>query len=474
VESTSDFLARLLQYEVDESHPLSSYRERIEAGVALVDQQYLHDPMLHGRMLVFLGGIYASAQEARRADELYQRAYEVGRESHDPELMSYALCERVHNDTFAGSYADTTQRLAQARQLLERIDHPDADLQATCLTAQSRVEVNLGHFSAAEKLSLQAKRVVEEDGSTYRPIYGDILSQLSNLYLNSDRPRDMLRTMELLGRIEDSNGRGHTSERMWTHQNIASALISMGEIRDAMLECTLSNQGLAELSGSGVLPIANVINYAGLLGRMGRSEEALKSIEIAIQQARSAGNQDALLRALLVKGKILLSRERWDEADLVLNEAASHAAGDRSGHYVSTLLESYRMLLDMARGHLESAHRHRDRSLQLAGYHTESSPLALGRVLQMAAEVALAERASADAEQYAQDALTLFERLARGSDTSADVGEALLHLAQARAGRGPKAEVRSLLTRAVRCLSNGLSPDHPLTVRARTLLATQS
>jgi hypothetical protein len=92
----------------------------------------------------------------------------------------------------------------------------------------------------------------------------------------------------------------------------------------------------------------------------------------------------------------------------------------------------------------------------------------------MAAEVALAQHDTADAEQFADDARALFERLARGSNTSADVGEALLHLARARMSKDSAPDIRSLLDRALQCLSNGLTPDHPLAVEARTLLAAQS
>jgi len=337
------------------------------------------------------------------------------------------------------------------------------------------VAADQGDFAGAEKLSLQAKRVVEEDGSVYRQIYGEILSQLSNLYLAADRPQDMLRITELMGRVQDMNGRDHTSERMWTHENAASALVTMGEIRGALAELRLSNQGLLELSDSGVLPIPSRIGYANALGRMGQFDEALETIDVAVEEARSAGSPVALARGLLIKANMLLQLKRWEQAELVLHEVmSSDLGGGAAGQYVNTLLESYTSLLDSARQDWESAHRHRDRSLQLAGYRRTTSPVVQARVLQMAAASSLAEHDTAHAQQYAKDALALFEGLARGPDTSADVGEALLHLAQSRMNEASKAEIRILLTRAVRCLSNGLAPDHPLTVEARALLATQA
>jgi eukaryotic-like serine/threonine-protein kinase len=474
VEATNEFLGQLLLSDHGPKSAATNYRERIDAAVERLERQYRNAPKFRGRMLVYFADVYGTAQENRRANELLERAHEIGREDNDPELMAYALCDRVLSDTSAGITEGTTQRLTEAQQLLRRTDHAGADVQAACLVAQSAEAADLGDFAGAEKLSLQAKQVIEEDGSEYRQIYGEILSQLSNLYLAADRPQDMLRTIELVGRIQDSNGRDHTSERMWTHENAATALVTMGEIRGALGELRVSNQGMLELSDSGVLPIPSRINYASALGRMGRFDEAMKTIDVAIEEARSAGSPGALARGLLVKANMLLQLKRWEQAEIVIREVTSPDLGGASGQYVSTLVESYTMFLDSARQDWSSAHRRRDRALQLAGYHRTTSPVTQARVLQMAAAAALAEHDTANAEQFAKEALVLFEGLARGPDTSADVGEALMHLAQARMDEASKVEIRSLLTRAVRCLSNGLAPDHPLTLEARALLAAQT
>jgi hypothetical protein len=83
----------------------------------------------------------------------------------------------------------------------------------------------------------------------------------------------------------------------------------------------------------------------------------------------------------------------------------------------------------------------------------------------------LEEHANADAEKFAREALATYEPIVREPDTSADLGEALLRLAQARMSTGSKAEIRALLERAARCLANGLHANHPLTVEARNLIA---
>jgi hypothetical protein len=89
----------------------------------------------------------------------------------------------------------------------------------------------------------------------------------------------------------------------------------------------------------------------------------------------------------------------------------------------------------------------------------------------VAADIALRQQLPAQAEQFATDAFKIGEPLARGPDSSADVGEALLRMAKARIAQGAPLQARPLLERAVRCLVNGLADGHPLTLQAQALLA---
>ena len=91
------------------------------------------------------------------------------------------------------------------------------------------------------------------------------------------------------------------------------------------------------------------------------------------------------------------------------------------------------------------------------------------RLLITAADAALSEGRVADAEEYARTALQVSETIAHDPETSADVGESLLRLANALVAQGDYATAFPLLQRAEQCLSNGLGEEHPLTQRARTI-----
>src|SRR5262249_9190326 len=87
----------------------------------------------------------------------------------------------------------------------------------------------------------------------------------------------------------------------------------------------------------------------------------------------------------------------------------------------------------------------------------------------LASRTALAVGDGARAADFARSALKIAEPIARGPDTSADVGEALLMLGRALIAQGQNAEARPLLERAVRCLRNGYGAGHPTTRAAEAL-----
>jgi tetratricopeptide (TPR) repeat protein len=472
---SNDFLALLMMSDLGPNQPVRSYNERLELGVQLLDKQYQGDPKFHGRMLVWMGDGFRDNEETRRATELYQRAYDIGRLHRDPELMAYAQCSRAYGEGFADIREGVRERLQEARKLLEQVDYPDADLRAGCLMAESQVEQRIvGHSEAAEALLKQAMAILEADDSTHSQTYLSVLTDLGQIYFARNQPREMFRIAELIGAIHDREGRGGTDARLIARQNAASALNAMGETRAALAEREIINRRLLEVDSPDQEPLLIPVNYAMVLARMARPVAASKALEGLLDRARSNGAPSVLAQTLLATGWTNTQLGRWDEADAALKETLSVALSGIGDRHMAAQAEAFEARLDLARGNLRSAHKHRDAALELAGYGTKHPERALVKVLLVAADVALAEGAGADAERFARDALAICEPIARGLNTSADVGESLLKLAQAQISMGRNAGTRALLERAVRCLTNGLDANHPLTAEGRKLLASAS
>jgi tetratricopeptide (TPR) repeat protein len=388
--------------------------------------------------------------------------------------MAYAQCSRAFGEAYANIREGIMERLAEARRLLARIDYPDMDLFGLCSLAESTFQLRSGNGVAAEQILRDAKRVIEQNDATDHRIYASVLSALTGIYMSRNQPREALRWAQLVGAIHDRDGRGGTADRLISRQNEASALQAMGESQAALAVRETVNRRLMELGDADEAPPLTWVNYALVLLRLERHAEALNELDRVLDRVRATGSPYVLASALLARGAALVELKRWDEADSALREAASLAASGITDRRAGALIEAWMARADLLRGNLASAHRHGDESLELAGYHSPKPERSLPTVLLEVSEIAFAEGAQAKAEQYARDALGIFEPMARGPDTSADVGEALLRLAHARRALEPHADTRPMLERAVRCLSNGLGPKHSLTIEARTLLLSSA
>ena len=175
------------------------------------------------------------------------------------------------------------------------------------------------------------------------------------------------------------------------------------------------------------------------------------------------------MQALRFYAAALVGVGRFDEAAAAAEEAGKLAA--KMDRNAQALIENCRTEIALGRGDLDAAGISSKAALKFAGYGTEHAERQLNRALLLATSVALRSGALTDAEQYGKTALSRTESLARGADTSADVGEALLLLAKVRIAQGSASEAKPLLERAVRCLESALDKQHPLAVEARQLLA---
>jgi serine/threonine-protein kinase len=465
-EMVSDFMGALLMSD-NGADRAAGAPQRLDLGVELLEKQYGSDPRFLGLMLVQLAHQYRGLVEIRRADELYQRAYEIGQRIDDAELMASAQCSRAYADALSGIDAGAGDRIREAERLMLR-GSADATTHATCLLAGAQLEGLASRPAAAESLLQQAMRAIEAEGSEHRPIYVKAITDLGGIYLSNNQPAEAFRMAELAGEVHERNGRGNTSARVVARQNAAISLSAMGETRRALEEFALVLRRARELEPPGREPTYYAVNYGSLLVSMRRPQEALDAIEPALQRARASGSPKALLQALRHYGAALIGLGRTDEAMKVAAEASPIAA--KMDRNTQALIENFKTELALARGDLDAARTSSHAALELAGYKTEHAERQLNRALLLATNVNLRTGALADAETYGEVALRRTESLARGADTSADVGEALLLLAKIKIARGATSEAQPLLDRAARCLENALDKQHPLAIEARQLL----
>jgi hypothetical protein len=176
------------------------------------------------------------------------------------------------------------------------------------------------------------------------------------------------------------------------------------------------------------------------------------------------------LQLLIYKAWAAVLEGQWVTARTLLDQAQPVAQSGAGSPTLRGRIEQLQAEIERGNGRLPAAREHIEKALELMSYRTDQPEPALPQGLTMAARIALEQGRASDAQQLSSDALQLSERMARGANTSADVGEALLLQARARAASARPAELRMLLERAVQCLDNGFGNEHPVTREARAML----
>jgi serine/threonine protein kinase len=469
-ESANEFLDFLLQSDGGTSQGSLSPAARIELGARMLELQYGGDPRFAGRMLVELSDQYRGQTLTRQAVTLTTRAYALGLDAQDPELMALAQCEAAYAETTSGVNDRAPQRLAEAQQILAQLRAPPVVLQVLCRRADAELAVRTGNVAAAEKILEGARRLLEEAGQTYRLAYTSVLNDLGGVYNETRRFARALTMSELIGATHEKYGRGGTTARLMALQNEAVVRFNLGEIQASMGTIEEVRNRRQKIQGDSSEPLSMTSTYADRLVRLGRLQEGLDLAHTASTRARSSGNTLWLIFALRAMCIAYIELGQLSEAESTIQEIAI-ALGKSSAidqHFLG-LLDRLRGLLELKRGDPAAALQSANESLAAMAGGANSKPLDERWSLNLAARAALASGRAADGERFARQLLAVAESVARGPDTSADVGEALLLLAEAEIAQGRTADAQPLLERAGRCLRNGLGTDHALTREAFAL-----
>ena len=168
---------------------------------------------------------------------------------------------------------------------------------------------------------------------------------------------------------------------------------------------------------------------------------------------------------------VLVDLERLAEAEslLVQLEAAPELRIDQQ-----LALATARAHLALKRAEPAAAAEVIDAGLAHIGYPRVKESAALGAALRLGSRAQIARSNRDRALQMAEAAVSVSEKVARDPSHSADVGEALLILAQAQHMWGRPEDAAANARRAQRALAHGLGDEHRLTREALQLADTMS
>jgi eukaryotic-like serine/threonine-protein kinase len=471
-EAANDFSSLMLE-EVGEGGHVLTRQQLLDRGVELLDARHGADPAFVAQMLTQLAGRYGDDERNDQSMALTQRALAIARTTHDPALLAGTLCAAAHQEHEADVRTDVDRWLAEAAKIMPTLSDPPLRTSTQCLLARAWHASDAGDTRSAVALLEQAHALQLAAGLRTGLDYTSVLNDLGDIYYNQGRYADAYRIALEVGAAFDRGGRGGTLGRIIIHENTATMLTRIGEIRAAYAELYAAQHpafgGPArepEAASRGV--------YALVLRRLGRVEDAREVVAGQAESLLASAAPNLAARALMEEGAALAELNQQDQARQLLERGiAIETQHLRAGASQRFLADSNAHLaeLDIHAGHADAAGRRLDEFLASQNYPHSPAQLYLLPVLLAAAQARLDLGDFPVAEVYARDALRIAESVARGPDTSADVGESVLVLARIKRAEHHLTEVRPLLTRALRCFTEGVGPDAPVTTQAREELA---
>lgn len=471
-ESVSDFLDLLLMSDGGPDRAALTTAQRVDVGVRMLERQYSNDPAFAGRMLIHLGARLSPEGDTRSTARLYERAYELGERARDPELMASAECSTVQELARADIGSGVIQKMADARRLLDGVGTPTLETRVQCWLAEAQIENRRANRDAAVAVLLQATDAIERARKTRTPMYSAALSALGNVYLGQNNMPALIDVSQRAAAVYEQMGNTDTSDYLALKQNLAVALALAGEVRESLVAREQINQRIHRFDARGQEPLPYAINYAMSLLRMERPQDAGQAMAGVQERARASGNRSMLTQALQIDGWAQVQLGHLEQATTQLDEAGDLLGRGLGNRNMLSQIEMRKAQVALRRKDLQGAQVHIQKALEAAGYRTNKTERILARVLVLAADIAIEQGKAQESADFARDSLALSEAVARGPDTSADVGEGAMRLARAMLRLGDLPQGRALLERAVRCLANGFGDDHPLTRQARSELAS--
>jgi eukaryotic-like serine/threonine-protein kinase len=462
-ESANEFLNLLLLSDGGSS--ALSPVARLDLGARMLELQYRDDPRFAGRMLVQLSSQYRGQTATKQALALDARAYELGRGVDDFELMALAQCAAAYTEATSGLAASASQRIDEAKKLMGKVSTTPVSLRVECDRADSQTAQRQGNFKSAEDTLEDARRLLETSKQTYLAAYTSVLNDLGGIYSETARPQQALAMTQLIGATHEQYGRGGTAARLMAMQNEAAVLVNIGELQAALRASDEVHKRRLVIQGDTPEPLSMTVNYASILVKLGRQQEGISQARDAFTRAKASGNTYWMLFALVTEIVGETDSGQYPEAEATLGQLATAIdQGSASDPHLPGLVDRLRGQLQLRLGEPDAALQSAKASL--AASRDAKNGRDARASLNLAARASLALEKPEDAEKFARQSLQIAEAVARGPDTSADVGEALLLLAKADIAEGRPGEAQPLLERSVRCLTNGLGGGHPRTLEA--------
>ena len=450
----------------DENQPMTQ-REVLARAEKLVESTFGHQPGIAVELLLPIAGQYGTLGDSDQEQRVMRRAAAFAAASGDENATALVRCSTVDTAIYAGHLNDAAVELAAGMHALQQSAHPRLAVRTGCLTAEASLARERGDTALALDRIARGIALAESEGEAHGIGYTSMLSLQAVLQQAAGDLPAALATEERLVSLEGSAGR--TLAQVVALNSVSCVLMDVGEYASARDPIAKALAASPARSASAPAPSYLLLTDGMVRLRLSDVAGAQRSLAEAHEAAKTEGpTYQSLTEFFQAQADLALGR--LDSAERRLQSSRA-ATSHLSLHFVGNgTPEAIRAQLLLLRGRIDEARRVIDQELTTLSASTPRDAMARAGTLRIAARIALAASDPQRASQDALSAVTAAERFARSQTSSADVGEALLLLAQAQVALNQRAAAGLSARRAAVDLAAGLSATHPLTLQALAIV----
>jgi serine/threonine protein kinase len=466
-----DFLNFLLS-DAAPSGKLFSVNDLLARAEQVVEKQHSADPLRRADLLMWIGSDYSSEDQAAKARLLVEKAYQLSRGVSDPSIRARASCALA-------SCLSQADDLPRAEALAEEglRDLPDDPRYAmdrvACLRAGSEASRQAGRTREGVARIQAAQRIVEAS-----PLATDILRlntslDLASAYSDAGQDAQALSSFQEAASLLSSLGWQQTQTGITLFNDWALELDQIGRPLEAeQIERRAIDIARDGDSEDAVMPSV-LTNYARILRKLNRLDEASDYAQRSYEKAQKAENQVVMGQSMLERARIATAQHKFTAASALLSEVEplmrKHLPPT---HYAFANLAADRSAIAMGEGDTALALKLANQAVEIGEVGLKASgqgAFAFPGFLTRRSAVALAagnlDLAVADSNR----AIALLLPKAEPGSFTNKIGFAYLAQARALDAQGKHDDARSAARSAFENLEKSLGPDHPETLGAQQL-----
>jgi serine/threonine-protein kinase len=445
-------------------------RQLMEKGISVLEKSYGDDPRFVIGMLINMSGRYMDLGDTNGEHGALVKAEALARKVGDPDLIARVQCNTVETELALGLPQVAQQRMKDGLDNLAKVPDPSYDRVTECGLAEARLLWSEGKLPEAIDAAIKVAGIMEAAGKADEDLSYQSVTSMLEIMLGQEGRRREARdwNARAIGALERS-GREATMSMSNARHNQATLFYNSGEVRAALeqvrklVERLVTQQGGLE---SVPAPFANRLGVYQT--RIEGTDAGFVWLDRAVATAASLNNRLDQIGAFLGRAQAHVFAGRLDgvEADLAAAErlARDNPGENRDYMRAARFIRAQAMLQQNER---QGAIREIDSILTEVDYPRRRVASRLGPMLILKARAQLALGQKEAALGTARDALAIAEEVATSPDQSADVGGALMILAEAQRASGDAGGARASAQRAAISLAGGLGPDHRETRAAR-------